>query len=149
MDAEGFLHLVDRKKELIITAGGENISPAHVEGEMKSIPAVGQVCVIGDRRRYLVALFTLDPLLLPAVAQAAGSLATTAAEAAGCPAFTGWFAAQVEQVNRRLARVQTIKRWALLPEPFSLQNGELTPTMKTRRAAILQRHAAVIEGLYD
>ncbi|MDM4768907.1 AMP-binding protein [Solimonas sp. SE-A11] len=149
IDDEGFLYIVDRKKELIITAGGENISPAHVEGEMKSIPAVGQVCVIGDRRKYLVALFTLDPLLLPAVAQAAGSLATTATEAAQCPAFTRWFGAQVAQANRRLARVQTIKNWTLLPEPFSLQNGELTPTMKTRRAVILQRHAAAIEAMYD
>ncbi len=149
IDDDGFLTIVDRKKELIITAGGENISPAQVEGEMKSIPAVAQVCVIGDRRKYLVALFTLDPLLLPAVAQAAGSLATNATEAAQCPAFMRWFAAQVEQVNRRLARVQTIKNWTLLPEAFSLQNGELTPTMKTRRAVILQRHAAAIEALYD
>ncbi len=148
IDDDGFLYVVDRKKELIITAGGENISPAHIEGEMKSIPAVGQVCVIGDRRKYLTALFTLDPILLPTAAQAAGSLAATAAEAASCPAFTRWFAAQVAQVNQRLARVQTIKSWTLLQEPFSLQNGELTPTMKLRRSIVLQRYADVIEAMY-
>lgn len=149
IDDDGFVFIVDRKKELIITAGGENISPAHVEGEIKAIPVVSQVCVIGDRRKYLSALVTLDEEAVPEAAQAAGSPAQTPEEAARCPKFNAWFEEQMEAVNSRLARVQTIKRWCLLSQDFTIDGGELTPTMKLKRRVVYDKYAEQIESLYD
>lgn len=149
IDDDGFVYIIDRKKELIITAGGENISPAHVEGEFKAIPVVSQVCVVGDRRRHLAALFTLDEETVPEAAETAGSPARTAAEAARCEKFGAWFGEQVGRVNERLARVQTVKRWRILPRDFSIEGGELTPTMKLKRRVVYDKYAEEIESLYE
>lgn len=149
IDEDGFVYITDRKKELIITAGGENISPAHVEGELKTIPVVSQCCVIGDQRRYLSALITLDEESLPEAAREAGSPATTPDAAVECPHFNAWFEQQIEAVNERLARVQTIKRWQLLSRDFSIDGGELTPTMKLKRRVVYDKYAKEIEQLYE
>ncbi|MDT0636233.1 AMP-dependent synthetase/ligase [Spectribacter hydrogenooxidans] len=148
IDDDGFVHITDRKKELIITAGGENISPAHVEGELKTIGVVSQCCVIGDRRKYLSALITLDEESLPEAAAAAGSPAKTPAEAAECDRFRAWFDQQLAAVNARLARVQTIKHYRLLAEDFTIDGGELTPTMKLKRRVVYDKYADQIEALY-
>jgi long-subunit acyl-CoA synthetase (AMP-forming) len=148
MDAEGFLRITDRKKELIITAGGENIAPQMVEGQLKSIPVVSQAVVIGDRRRYLSVLLTLDPEKIPSVASLAGSAARSAAEAAQCARFSAYLQREIDGVNNTLARVQTVKRFAVLPGEFTVDGGELTPTMKLRRKMISQKYADQIERLY-
>jgi long-subunit acyl-CoA synthetase (AMP-forming) len=148
IDADGFLRITDRKKELIITAGGENISPAMMEGAFKAIPGVSQVVVIGDRRKYMAALFTLDAEKLPSVLREAGSPARTSMEASTCPKFAAWFAKQVESVNKTLAQVQTIKKWRILPAELSIEGGELTPTMKLKRKVVSQKYASEIESLY-
>jgi long-subunit acyl-CoA synthetase (AMP-forming) len=149
IDGEGFLQITDRKKDLLITAGGENVAPQLIEGLLKAIGPVNQVVVVGDRRRYLAALFTLDEDKVAAVAAAAGSAATTAAEAATCDKFAAWLDAQVAEVNGRLARVQTIKRWRILPDEFTIEGGELTPTMKVKRKVIREKYGDVIESLYS
>jgi long-subunit acyl-CoA synthetase (AMP-forming) len=110
---------------------------------------VSQVCVIGDRRKYLSALFTLDEETVPEAAEAAGSPARTSEQASRCEVFNAWFKQQVEAVNQRLARVQTVKRWHILPRDFSIEGGELTPTMKLKRRVVYDKYAAEIEGLYD
>jgi long-subunit acyl-CoA synthetase (AMP-forming) len=148
IDADDFLQITDRKKELIITAGGENIAPALVEGQIKSIGVVSQAVVIGDRRRYLSVLLTLDPEKIPAIASLAGSPARNPQEAAECARFSAYLHKEIEGVNQRLARVQTVKKFAVLPTEFSIENGELTPTMKMKRKVISQKYAAVIERLY-
>jgi len=140
--------VTDRKKELIITAGGENIAPALVEGQLKSIPVVSQAVVVGDRRRYLSVLLTLDSEKIPSVALAAGSRATTPKEAAECAHFTGYMRREIETVNGRLARVQTVKRFAILPTELSIDGGELTATLKLKRKVITEKYAEVIERLY-
>jgi long-subunit acyl-CoA synthetase (AMP-forming) len=148
IDADGYLHITDRKKELIITAGGKNIAPQHLEGQLKQIAAVSQAVAIGDRRPYVVALLTLDPARLAAEAKKAGSEARTPDEAARCPRFVAYLEREVEQVNARLARYETIKRIAVLPRELSVDAGELTPTLKLKRRAIGERYKAEIESLY-
>ncbi|MDB4873659.1 MAG: Long-chain-fatty-acid--CoA ligase [Gemmatimonadetes bacterium] len=148
LDHEGFLKITDRKKELIITAGGENIAPQLVEGQLKSIGVVSQAVVIGDRRRYLSVLLTLDPEKIPAIASLAGSPARTSEEAGQCARFSAYLQREIDAVNQRLARVQTVKRFAVLPGELSVDGGELTPTMKLRRKMISEKYAKEIERLY-
>ena len=149
IDAEGFLRVTDRKKELIITAGGKNIAPQHLEGKLKQIPAVSQAVAIGDRRPYVVALLTLDSARVAEVAARAGSPARTAEEAAACPAFRAWIDGEVARVNQDLARYESIKKVALVARELSVETGELTPTLKLRRRVIHERHRETIEALYS
>jgi long-subunit acyl-CoA synthetase (AMP-forming) len=147
IDPEGFLRVTDRKKELLITAGGKNIAPQHLEGKLKQIAAVSQAVAIGDRLPYVVALLTLDPVRVVAEAEKAGSPARTAEAAARCPVFRGYLERQVEEINRGLARYESIKRIALLPRELSIEAGELTPTLKLKRRVILERHKEAIDAL--
>jgi long-subunit acyl-CoA synthetase (AMP-forming) len=103
IDPDGFLRITDRKKDLIITAGGENVAPQLIEGQLKSIPVVAQAAVIGDRRRFLTALLVLDAERIPVDAQAIGSPARDAAQAASCPLFEKYLAGEIEKVNEGLA----------------------------------------------
>jgi long-subunit acyl-CoA synthetase (AMP-forming) len=148
IDRDGYLHITDRKKELIITAGGKNIAPQHLEGQLKQIAAVSQAVAIGDRRPYVVALLTLDPARLAAEAERAGSSARTPEAAASDPLFRAYLEKQVEAVNQGLARYETIKKIAILPRELSVDAGELTPTLKLKRRAIHERHKDAIEALY-
>lgn len=144
----GFLKITDRKKELIITAGGENIAPQVLEGKLKAIPVVSQAVVIGDRRKYLTALFTLDPEKVASEAAACGSPAKDSAAAAKCEKFNAYMQKQVDQVNTTLARVQTIKKFVILPEELSVEGEELTPTMKLKRRIVNTKYADQIESMY-
>jgi long-subunit acyl-CoA synthetase (AMP-forming) len=148
IDRDGYLRITDRKKELIITSGGKNIAPQHLEGKLKQIAAVSQAVAIGDRRPYVVALVTLDPARLAAEAAKAGSPARSPEQAAGCAVFKAYLEAQVAAVNQGLARYETIKKLAILPRELSVEAGELTPTLKLKRRAIHERHKDVIEALY-
>jgi len=148
LDEDGFLQITDRKKELIITAGGENIPPQLIEGQLKSISVVSQAVVIGDQRRFLSALLTLDPEKIDATASAIGSSARSAAEAATCAQFRTLLQREIDVVNQRLARVQTVKRFAVLASELSIEGGELTPTLKLKRKVVSEKYSAVIESLY-
>lgn len=148
IDGDGFLQITDRKKDLLITAGGENIAPQVLEGHLKSIPAVGQAVVVGDRMKYLAALLTLDPEKIVSEAAAAGSSASSAAEAAVCVTFRRHLQSQIDEVNARLARVQTIKRFVVVPNDFSVDGGELTPTMKVKRKVVNEKYRAEIASMY-
>jgi len=148
LDAEGFLQITDRKKNLLITSGGENIAPQVIEGQLMGIPVVSQAVVLGDRRKYLVALLTLDPAKLAATAAEAGSDANDLATAAACAKYRAWMQRRIDEVNLGLARVQTIKRFEIIPGEFTIEGGELTPTMKVRRNAINAKYRALIERMY-
>ncbi|HEY8074923.1 MAG TPA: AMP-binding protein [Labilithrix sp.] len=148
IDADGYLQITDRKKDLLITAGGENIAPQVLEGELKAIPVVAQAVVIGDRRKFLTALVTLDPERVAKEAEVAGSPARTLEDAARCERFRKHLEKQIETVNAKLARVQTIKRFTVLPRELSIEGGELTPTMKVKRKVVNQKYAAEIEAMY-
>ncbi len=147
-EADGFLRVTDRKKELIVTSGGKNVAPQPIEGRLKTIPGVAQAVVIGDRRKFLTALITLEPETIRDVLQAADSPASDAEEAVACKIFRAHLERAIESVNQRLARYETIKRFAVLPRPFSIDGGELTPTMKLKRRVIHEKYGSEIERLY-
>jgi long-subunit acyl-CoA synthetase (AMP-forming) len=137
-DDDGYLKLVDRKKELIINAGGKNMSPANIEAKVKaSSPVIGQAIAIGDGRPYNVALITLDPDVAPAFEQQHGKDAVLAEVERG-----------IEAANEQLARVEQIKKFKLLDEEWQPGGDELTPTMKLKRKPINEKYASEIEELY-
>jgi len=148
IDAEGFVQITDRKKDLLITAGGENIAPQVLEGHLKGIPVVAQAVVIGDRRKYLSALVTLDPERVKAEAELAGSPARSVGDAAKCDLFRRHLEKQIETINEKLARVQTIKRFAIIAQEFTIDGGELTPTMKVKRKVVNEKYKVDSEALY-
>jgi long-chain acyl-CoA synthetase len=147
-DADGFLKIIDRKKELIITSGGKNISPALVEYELQRHPLIGQACAIGDRRNYVTALLVLDPETTPAWARSRGIEFESLADLAAHPDVRAEVERGVEEANSHLARPERVRRFALLPAEWTTQSGELTPSMKRRRRVIVDRYAKEIEELY-
>jgi long-subunit acyl-CoA synthetase (AMP-forming) len=149
IDDEGYLRITDRKKELIITSGGKNVAPQVLEGMLKQIPEVEHAVVVGDRRKFLSALFTLEAAAAAQAAAEAGSPHREVADLATCPVFQAHLEGRVEEVNRHLARYETIKRFAVLPAPLSVEGGELTPTLKLKRRVIDEKYGGVIEGLYS
>ncbi len=150
LDAEGNLRITGRKKDIIITAGGKNIAPAELEAHIQTIEGVARAVVVGDRMPYLAALITLDPEALDPLADAAGVPRAEAATLAMDAKVQAWIQAQVEtHCNQKVARVQTIKRVAVLPVEFTVEGGELTPTMKVKRAVVHERYADEIAGLYE
>jgi long-subunit acyl-CoA synthetase (AMP-forming) len=149
LDEDGFLTIIDRKKELIINAAGKNMSPANIEAQLKSgSPLIGQAIAIGDRRPYNVALIVLDPDASAAFASARG-LSDPSPEAMACePAVLDEVRAGVERANSHLNRAEQIKRFTILPCDWPPAGDELTPTMKLRRKPIAEKYAAEIEELY-
>ncbi|HEY7014215.1 MAG TPA: AMP-binding protein [Streptosporangiaceae bacterium] len=148
IDADGFVSVVDRKKELIITSGGENIAPAAIENLLVAHPLIGQALSYGDRRPYVVALLTLDGDMAPAWARARGIEAGSLAELADNQAVLDAVAEAVAEANARLARVQQVKRWRLLPVEWTAESEELTPTLKLKRRVVHAKYADVIDALY-
>ncbi|MEZ7123835.1 long-chain fatty acid--CoA ligase [Nonomuraea sp. AD125B] len=149
VDDDGFYRVVDRKKELIITAGGENISPAEIENHLKQHPLIGQALAYGDLRPYPVAVLTIDPEVAPGWAQARGITYGSLAELAAHPDVLKEVESAVEAANTRLARVQQVKKWALLGTEWTAETEELTPSLKLKRRIIHAKYADVIEGLYS
>ncbi|HET7247132.1 MAG TPA: AMP-dependent synthetase/ligase [Streptosporangiaceae bacterium] len=149
LDEDGFLSVVDRKKELIITAGGENIAPAAIESLLVAHPLIGQALAYGDRRKYVVALLTLDGEVAPAWAKARGIESGSLAGLAADPVVLAEVGAAVSAANERLARVQQVKQWRLLPVEWTAETEELTPTLKLRRRIVHAKYADVLDTLYD
>ncbi len=150
LDGEGNLKITGRKKDLIITAGGKNVAPAEIEQHLAALPGVGQAVVVGDRQPYLTALFALDPEAPKALAEAAGSPASTMEEVAECPKVEAFVQGFInDKCNPKLARYQTVKKFTILPAPFSVESGELTPTMKVKRNVVNEKYAEAIEAMYE
>jgi long-chain acyl-CoA synthetase len=147
IDAEGFITITGRKKDIIITAGGKNITPANLEAEIKQHPLVSQCVVVGDRKPYLVALVTLDPEEAAAYAKEHG-LPEDPEQLASNPEVKAALDAHVEKINQNFARVEQVKKIAILPHDLSQESGELTPTLKVKRAVVAAKHESEIEQLY-
>jgi len=147
LDADGFLTITDRKKDLIITSGGKNIAPAPIEGKLVQSRFVAQAIVFGDGRQYLVALLTMDREYAEAFAAEKGLSARGDALAAD-PAVRAAIDADVAKVNAALDSFATVKRFAVLPTEFSIDKGEMTPSLKLRRKVISSRYKELLESLY-
>ncbi|MFH1153987.1 MAG: AMP-binding protein [Pseudomonadota bacterium] len=145
---DGFLKITDRKKELIITSGGENIPPQIIEGKLKAVPVISQAVVFGDGRKYLTALFTLDPEKIRKEARAADSPATDAETASQCSLFRSYLQGHIDTINSTLPRPQTVKNFVILPREFTIEGDELTPTMKLKRRIIHTKYKKEIESMY-
>ncbi len=148
IDGDGFLRITDRKKAILVTAGGKNIAPLPLEQRLERHPLVGQAVVIGSERPYLTALLVPEPDALAGLAARHGWPDEPADARVARPEVRAAFDEAVAQCNDGLARFETIKRWAALPEPFSVETGELTPTLKLKRNVVVARHAALIDALY-
>ena len=149
IDADGFLKIVDRKKELIINAAGKNMSPANIEAAVKSgSPLIGQACCIGDARPYNTALIVLDSDFAPGWAEQQGLGGKTLEDLATEPKMIEAVQAGVDNANQHLARVEQIKRFTIVRGDWLPGGDELTPTIKLKRKPIAQKYAAEIEALY-
>jgi long-chain acyl-CoA synthetase len=141
-DRNGFLSITGRKKEIIITAGGKNIAPKNIEAAIKQSPIVGEAVVIGDRRKYLTVLVTIDEAAATKVVQPNGD------PLVAHPEIRSAIQKQIDEVNQTLARVEQVKKFSILAKPFGIDTGELTPTLKIKRKVVAQMYAQEIEAMY-
>jgi long-chain acyl-CoA synthetase len=133
IDEDGFITITDRKKDILVTAGGKNVAPQNLENALKTAPLISQALVVGDRRPYVAALITVDPAV---------------AEGLSPEQVQERMQAIVDGVNADLSRFEQIKRFAILPREFTAEEGEVTPTLKLKRRVCAEHFAAEIEGLY-
>ncbi|MFO7572154.1 MAG: long-chain fatty acid--CoA ligase [Gaiellaceae bacterium] len=147
LDEDGFLHITDRKKDILVTAGGKNVAPQNLENDLKTSRYVSQALVVGDRLPYISALITLDPDEVGRWAAAQGIEGDTAALASN-PRVQELVQGAVDDVNAERSRYEQIRRFAILPRDFTMDDGEVTPTLKLRRRAVIEHFQAELDELY-
>ena len=148
LDADGFLRITDRKKDILVTAGGKNVAPQNIENDLKTSKYVSQALVVGDKRPYIAALVTLDPDEIGRWAAAEGIEGDVAA-LAGDERVRELLQGVVDGANTDRSRFEQVKRFAILPRDFTMADGEITPTLKLRRRAVIDHFEAEIEALYS
>ena len=146
-DADGSLRLLGRKKDIIITAAGKNIAPEAIEADLANHPLIAEAVVAGEGRRYLVALVTLDPEVLGSWAKEHHRIGDVESLSAD-PDLRAEIQAAIDQVNAERSHVESIRKFRVLAHGLTTEDGELTPTMKVRRAVVYEHHAEVIAELY-
>ena len=147
-DADGFLVITDRKKDLLVTSGGKNIAPQPIENLLKTSPYIQNAVVIGDRRRFVAALVVPHFDKLRDLANAQGLAAATVEELCRDPRIVGFLKAEVDRVTPLLASYERIKKIVVLPRDFDIEKGEITPSLKVRRANVTAEYQAAIEAMY-
>jgi long-chain acyl-CoA synthetase len=150
LDEDNFLTITDRKKDLIITAGGKNIAPQNIENLLKSITYVSQAVVIGDRRKFLTALITLEPEAIEDWAKEQGISYDSYEDLVASPQVKEMMDKEVDRVNREeLSKYQTLKDFRLLEKDLTIEDGLLTPTLKVKRGPVMERYNDLIDGMYE
>ena len=147
IDSQNFLRITGRKKEILVTSGGKNISPASIEGQIALSKYINQVCVVGDRRHYLTALISLDPETIKAFADEQKIGYDAVEDLHQHPLIIDLIEKEIESKNLNLASFETIKKFCVVPE-FSIDNGMLTPTLKLKKNVVLERYRQEIETMY-
>jgi long-chain acyl-CoA synthetase len=148
LDEDGFLAITDRKKEIIVNAYGKNIAPAPIENALKASRFIGQAMIIGDRRKFISALLVPDFEALAAWAEREGVPGADPGALVAEPKVRALFGAEVDAVNHRLARYEQIHAWELVPQEFSIEGGELTPTQKIKRRVVNTKYKSLIDAMY-
>ncbi len=148
-DDDGFLIITDRKKDLIITSGGKNISPQNLENVIKEIPLVANALVYGDRRKYLSALITLDPDSLAEFAAEKNIDDDSLDAMTRHPEINALIDREMERINGKLAPYETIKKYTVLDRDFTQEEGEITPTLKLKRKVIVEKYQSQLESMYE
>jgi long-chain acyl-CoA synthetase len=149
LDADGYLHITGRKKDLIITSSGKNVSPSNIENALRLCRWISQAVVFGDRRPYLTALLTLDPDEAGALAEKVGASSQDPADLAQDPAVRAELQAAVDEANAKFARIEQVKKFTVLERDLSQEDEELTPTLKVKRNVVYDRYADDFARLYD
>jgi long-chain acyl-CoA synthetase len=148
IDADGFIKITDRKKEIIVLSGGKNVSPANLETRLATDPYIAQACVIGDRRKHLAALLVPNFENLAEQLKGSDFAGIPHEELVANPKFRELFQARIREFNKPLSDVETITDFKLIANPFTQENGELTPTMKLRRRVVQEHYRGEIEAMY-
>jgi long-chain acyl-CoA synthetase len=148
VDEEGFLKITDRKKDIIVTAGGKNIAPQNIENMLKSDPLINNVMVHGDKRKFLSALIVPDFEKVKRFAAEQGIASDSISSLARDPKVVQLISERVEAVNKQLAKYETIKKFAVLDRDFTLEGGELTPTLKVKRKVVYQKYKDILDSFY-
>jgi long-chain acyl-CoA synthetase len=148
MDADGFVRITDRMKDIIITAGGKNVTPSEIENQLKFSPYISDAVVIGDRRKFLSCLVMLDHETVAQFAQERNVPFTNFASLCRAKEVQDLIGGEIERVNKQLARVETIKKFRLIEQILTPEDEELTPTMKLKRAFVNQKYKDVIDAMY-
>lgn len=149
IDSDRFLSIVGRKKDIIITAAGKNIAPGPIETALKRIPLVAHACVVGDARPYLTAVVALDPDEIPEWTKANGLASKDLAAFAAMPEVIATIRRAVEDVNRNVSRAEQIKKFVLVPDEWTPEGGQVTPSLKVKRAWVLDKYRDLIDALYQ
>jgi long-chain acyl-CoA synthetase len=150
LDDAGYLTITGRKKEIIVTAGGKNVAPAVLEDRLRAHPLVSQCMVVGDQQPFIGALVTIDPEALPGWLERTGKPAgTPVSDLVEDPELRGEIAAAVEEANKAVSRAEQIRKFRILPVDFTEAGGELTPTMKVKRAVVAKTYAGDIAAIYE
>jgi long-chain acyl-CoA synthetase len=147
-DDDGYLYVTGRKKDLLITSGGKNISPANIEAGLMNLPLVEHGLVCGDGRHFLTALLTLKPDVLQAFLQSNAVLGVSSAEGCPHPLVLAELQKGIDAINQNQAHVAWIRKFTVLAEPLSIDTGGLTATMKIKRKVVLERYRDVVEKMY-
>lgn len=145
----GNLRITDRKKDIIVTAGGKNIAPQNIENMIKTHPLISQVVVHGDKRKFVTALITLNPEELPKKATELGLAGKDFSQLTQDPKVKELIKGVIDEFNKKLPSYETIKKFAILDKDFSIEDGELTPTLKVKRKVINERYKSILDGFYD
>jgi long-chain acyl-CoA synthetase len=148
VDGEGFFRITDRMKDIIITAGGKNVTPSEFENELKFSPYITDAVVIGDKRAYLTVIVMIDQENVEKYAQDNDVPFSNYASLTRAPAVQALIQAEIDRVNRKFARVEQVKKFFLLDTQLSAEDEELTPTMKLKRKLVQQKYAPQIEAMY-
>ena len=148
IDSDGYIRITDRKKDIVVLSGGDNVSPARIEGFLTLQPEINQAMVVGDKRPYLVGLLVPDEEWMRSWAKEQGKsrdLETLRDD----PAFRKALQAVIEQVNQQVSNLEKVRRFMVAHEPFTVENHMMTPTMKIRRHVIKQEYGPLLDSLYD
>lgn len=148
LDSDGYLRITDRKKDIIVTAGGKNITPQYIESKLKASPYINDACVIGDRRKFLSCLVMIDEDNVVKYAQDNKVHFSTYKDLTQSPEIRKLIQSEIDRVNETLSRVEQVKKFAILPKKLYEEDGEVTPTMKVKRKFIHEAFKDLIEGMY-